>query len=369
MQNRLLIVVLVALAVSIVLALIAHRFVSKDRMWRIYRRSALTLVIFVCLGLGAEIVTRLAYPSVDMGGKDWAFLRQFSDPSVVYQMNRLGYREHEVAEQPAAGVVRIAAVGDSITEGEGVAVKDRMSNMLEARLNSNGDSFEVVNFGIGGNEYPGHIATMKLVLDQVHPDFVLLQWFINDMEGDSKIGRPRIRYLLPSSRLHHFLLTNSVLYKIAQNEWRSLQVKLGLTDSYWTYLNGRFKDENGADYQRAKDELVTLFEMAKEAQVPIAMVLFPEFTPTIGPDYPIGYLMDRARAICLNYSSTCIDLRPLFDGSMALDEIIVSKVSLHPTRRINEMATNVVLEALEPTFQALQKASRKSLQSALHGND
>ncbi len=368
MHNRLLVVSLIALAVAVVLLAVAHCFVAREKMWRFYRRSCLALAVLALLGLAAEIASRIAFPEIDMRGKDWAFLRQFSYAPLDYSNNSRGFREREFADRPADGVVRIVNVGDSITEGDGISIGDRLSEMLQQHLNEKAERFEVINVGHSGHEYPDHIETLKKVLPGMHPDFILLQWFVNDLEGWEKSRRPHYLPLLPSARVRRFMEQNSVLYKVALKEWQDLQVDLGWTDTYWDYMDMRFKDEDGADYRRAQQDLDTILTTIRDAGVPMAMLLYPEFISDLGPNYRLGYLIDRVLATCRRYDLTCIDLRPFFDGSMTMDQIIVSRVNIHPTRHINELATGRVLEVLGPTFEALKPARGRAVTGVSPGD-
>jgi lysophospholipase L1-like esterase len=69
--------------------------------------------------------------------------------------NSAGFRgTREYGPAPAAGVVRVAAVGDSITFGYGVADEQTYPHLLDERL---GPGFEVLNAGV-----PGHDSTRTL---------------------------------------------------------------------------------------------------------------------------------------------------------------------------------------------------------------
>ena len=46
----------------------------------------------------------------------------------------------------------------------------------------------MLNFGTAGANTPEHLATVTKLLQEVHPDFVLLQWYVNDVEDDDAVG-------------------------------------------------------------------------------------------------------------------------------------------------------------------------------------
>src|SRR5438445_129949 len=91
--------------------------------------------------------------------------------------NRLGYRDRELGPKDPDRY-RIAVIGDSFTWGQGVEAEERFSNLIGGVL---GPHYEVLNFGIPGHDMPQHLEVLDQVLP-MHPDFVLLQLYINDFE-------------------------------------------------------------------------------------------------------------------------------------------------------------------------------------------
>lgn len=65
-----------------------------------------------------------------------------------------------------------------------------MTERLEALLRDADLNAEVLNFGRPGSETVDHVETLQDAVLPLQPDFVLLQWFVNDVEGHDKSGRP-----------------------------------------------------------------------------------------------------------------------------------------------------------------------------------
>ena len=105
--------------------------------------------------------------------------------------NRVGSRERCRLSRPrvhrgqAAGVYRIAVVGDSFTYGNGVRQQDRYSDLLQAELPAH---VEVLNFGTPARTRRSTWRPWANCCHAVHPDFVLLQWYVNDVEDDDSAG-------------------------------------------------------------------------------------------------------------------------------------------------------------------------------------
>jgi acyl-CoA thioesterase-1 len=73
----------------------------------------------------------------------------------------------------------IVAVGDSLTEGLGVAEELAYPALLEKKLRSNGYHYRVVNAGVSGETSSGTLARIKWVLT-LKPDIVILVIGAND---------------------------------------------------------------------------------------------------------------------------------------------------------------------------------------------
>ena len=368
MQNRLLIATLVAMAGAVIAHFILKRRINKQKLRQAYRNGAAAVALLAVLLVLAEMATRMIYPEIGAGVQAPAFIRNFSNEPVSRDTNRYGFRERDFDVKPPEGIVRIAVLGESVAAGHGLPVEERLSDLLEDRLNQEGNAFEVLNFGVFGDETIHQQKTLKKVLGSLHPDFILVQWFINDLEGTHKSDRPIYVSLIPSARIRIALEANSVLYAIAYNAWRNLQVSLGFVEHYWDYMADRFGDPNGEASLRAERELEELFRLAKDANVPIGMVLYIKSTARPGPEYPVDFLLDRVLDGCQRYQVTCVDLRPLFDGTLPLETITLSFIDPHPTAIVHEKAISLLIEDFGPVWQGLRpKGPKIPLQSARRG--
>ena len=91
--------------------------------------------------------------------------------STLYHANSRGIRAtREFESYPGAGVVRIAAFGDSFTHGDDVADRDTWAARLESRLTRS----EVLNFGVGGYGTDQALLRYEAEGSAFHPAIVLL---------------------------------------------------------------------------------------------------------------------------------------------------------------------------------------------------
>lgn len=285
----------------------------------------------------ARFVFRDVTSSSDNGGY---FTQRWFRTGAVHQ-NSSGFREREFSAVKPAGTYRIAVVGDSFTWGNGVRQEDRYSNLLQARLPSH---FEVLNFGAAGANTPQHHTLIGHLLSSAHPDFVLLQWYVNDVEDDDSTGRPSFVPLIPIRGMHDWLSINSALYTVANMKWSETQVALGMTAGYTTYLHRRFADPDSHDSQVDRALLVELVALCKRAGVPIGIVLFPDTAGDLRQGYPFGYLHDRVHDVCRAEGLTCLDL--LNDFSLVKDRRLLwaSRLDHHPSALANEIAAVKIFE-------------------------
>ena len=94
------------------------------------------------------------------------------------RINSLGMRDRERSLTPAPGTTRIALLGDSMVAGEQVDLDKTMARVLEAKLQnklgSEGRSYEVLNFGIGGYTLAQEFLLLQTKVWAFHPDIVIL---------------------------------------------------------------------------------------------------------------------------------------------------------------------------------------------------
>lgn len=76
-------------------------------------------------------------------------------------INRWGMRDRDYDLAPPEGTYRVALLGPSFVMGSGVADEEVFDSVLEARLNSSGFSFEVLNFGIPSFSVLQELATLE----------------------------------------------------------------------------------------------------------------------------------------------------------------------------------------------------------------
>lgn len=118
-------------------------------------------------------------------------------------INSKGLRDTERAPRPPAGVVRIAALGDSHVFGLGTELEEGIPRQLEAALRARGPaSVEVINAGVPGYDLPKEVDLLPRVLDDYAPQKVLFFIDGGDLEEvPCAFWKDRVRPLLRYSLL------------------------------------------------------------------------------------------------------------------------------------------------------------------------
>ena len=283
------------------------------------------------------------------------------DPNAAFRYappveNAFGFRERDVGPAKPPGTYRIAVLGDSLTYGVGVpASTDRFTNLLERQLNERrggqGPVYEVLNFGHPGWDTEQEVEALRRVVWQFEPDFVLLQWYINDFENGDYLARPRIQALLPWQALQERLYQGSHLYALMEEQWEVLQEQLGLVKTYPEYMYKRLGDPDGPPSMYAIDQLRAFFAACHEHDTPMAVVLFPHFDPSlIEGRYVYNYLHDRVLAVCRVEGLLCVDLRATFAKVSDYRTLWANRFNPHPSPAAHQMAEERLFEALGETW-------------------
>lgn len=137
--------------------------------------------------LAPKLITNIGYFKMIDNSK---IVYEFIPGAVVdgSPINKQGFKDTDFRKEKAHNLIRIAMLGDSITQGLFVESDRIFSNQLERNLNLKAESlksnfrYEVMNFGVGGYNLEAEVETLKTKVLQYSPDIVLLNFFQNDSE-------------------------------------------------------------------------------------------------------------------------------------------------------------------------------------------
>lgn len=271
------------------------------------------------------------------------FAMRWNNSRVRY--NIWGFREREIT-LGKSNKYRIAIIGDSFTYGQGIEEKERFSNLLEKWLNNKeSNRYEVLNFGKPGAESDSHVTILQNIVLKMNPNFILLQWYINDFESRDKSRRPKMIPLLPSSTLHHLLHKSSALYYLINQQWNILQTTLDLVPSYSEYMFEQFGDPKSPPSRQAVRALKNFVRLCKNQKISLGIVLFPHLMLLGSNDvYPYNYLHERVLRLCDQEKITCTDLRSTLAPYMGGVNLWVNRFDAHPGSLANRLAAEHIME-------------------------
>ena len=249
-------------------------------------------------------------------------------------------------------VRRVAVLGDSIAFGYWVSDEQGFARQLEALLNApsvNRGRIEVLNFGRSGAETADHLKCLHDSVLKISPDFVLLQWYINDVEEPDHTKRPT-GWSLPLPRaLSRLLHKHSALFYLFENQWWAMPTRMGVGESYNDYLRRRFLDGAGPDSQAAYGMLAAFIADTQARGIPVGIVAYPDLGYDPGPNepYALGFLIDRVMETCSKSQITCVDLRPTLITVRPARRLWVNRFDDHPNRMANELAVEAILKQFQ----------------------
>ena len=99
--------------------------------------------------------------------------------TIEYRYNSAGFRDMEHAEAKPPSVARIVVLGDSVSEGYGVAFHDMFADDVQRRL---GSDIEVVNIAMSGLNSPQEVHLLETEGLRYQPDLVVLNFVLNDCD-------------------------------------------------------------------------------------------------------------------------------------------------------------------------------------------
>ena len=320
--------------------------------WRSLVLNGITLLASTAIALGiAELAVRIAFRDITtaMPAGNYFFNRWMDRE---WTGNRWGYRERSFRLEKPIGVRRIAVVGDSLTAGMGVPERKRFTEVMGRILNAGGDRFEVLNFGAPGAEAHHHLLALTGQVLATHPDFVLLQWYVNDFEI-SKAGSPEPAWhSMANTGLHRALFRSSAFYFLLDHGWRWLHFELGWATPYEQYLSGRFADPAGADSRLAMAQLEGFVSHCARAGVPMGIVLFPLLGER-WPAYSLAFLHDRVLGMCSRLGIPCLDLTPAYEPFAGqVEKLWVNRFDHHPSAVAHRLAAERIVSRFAPLFAA-----------------
>lgn len=317
-------------------------------------KNLLASAIAVALSLTlCEVAIRLFYRDITTtyDNRSYFALRWKRDH---LRLNSLGYRDREFQPAKPDGAYRIAALGDSFTFGQGIDEEKRFSNLIAERLKARQPAVEVLNFGRAGDNTTDQLRALNQTVLALRPDFVLLQWYINDVEqalpaqtavatSAAPAPGPSVVNRFKQAMLNHvagYFFVADVLHRV--RAWRG--------QSYERELFARVGDPASPEWRQAETSLREIFRVCREHDVRVGVVLVPDLAP-IRDEYRHAYLHQRVLDVCQQEGEKCVDLLPVFEPYLRdperVDDLWVNQFDTHMSAHANRLAADHLVAAFE----------------------
>lgn len=269
------------------------------------------------------------------------------DNGVLAEVNNLGLRGPDVAEEKPAGTRRVLVLGDSFTFGVGVRDEDTFARRLEVDLNrdaSHGERIEVINAGVQGYNTRDEVLYLEREWLRLAPDLVVIVFYLNDAYEDRtflNMGESLGVYLEP-----YGLGRYSYLVDLVQHEIGARRSQSALEDYY---LQHYFRDaknflarpgEVASDWLKSRNALQHAAELLRERDIPLVLVVFPELHQ-LDASYPFAKVHDLVRGTADELSIPVLDLLDTYRGQVD-HELWVHPTDHHPNAEAHRQAAEAL---------------------------
>jgi lysophospholipase L1-like esterase len=264
--------------------------------------------------------------------------------AIECRYNASGFREREFSALPV-GRTRVALLGDSFTEGQGVKDRDTAARVLERLLQARAPGrFDVLSCGRRGDDFPALLGTLDeclvgepqivvflMVLNDAEqsPEFRARQSFVNDwilLRGREDPG-PRG-------------VLDSRLLSLVSGRLDALRV--GRETTRW--YREMYDEPNRAGWEKTKAALREMDGILGARGRRFVVALWPLLVGLEG-GYPFGAAHDAIRSVCEGARIPFADLRGALAGSRT-EDLWVHPLDHHPNERAQAAVAAALVEPI-----------------------
>jgi lysophospholipase L1-like esterase len=221
--------------------------------------------------LEAALAARVPQRALPFNGERDGIMFTWGQPVHV---NRLGFRERELASPKPAARYRVMVIGDSLTWGVGVAPEARYTERAEALLRRRFPQreIEVLNFGIPGASLVDYRDTLRRFADVVQPDLIVIGFCFNDPQpraqdfsDERQTVERRLSPLFSALAAYERVAPNTAR-RVREALWHAVEV-LGLVPSWFDALERAYRPD-AAEWTAFTAALADIRQLSDDRHLP-----------------------------------------------------------------------------------------------------
>lgn len=246
--------------------------------------------------------------------------------TVRFKTNSQGLRDKEYSIAKPKNTFRVAVLGDSFTMGSGVDIENVFHSIIENRLNteSNGITYEFINFGVSGYDPTHYLATIKYKALEYSPELILFCQSAPFEEFYPRKYFQHIYKIKPKS----YAFFESFFWKMVENIIKSMKVK-----SPPAYIE--------ASIQKTENVFAELKQISKNINIPICVVILQNHHNSFQHAN-----INRLKKLASKYDLYVTDTSEAFKN-MQLSQYVISKIDQHPNAKANKIFARVIYSYLK----------------------
>jgi len=252
---------------------------------------------------------------------------------VDVETNSKGQRDREIPYERTPGVMRVAMIGDSLTQGWGVPFEATFSKRVERLYQAAGTKAEVVNLGVGNWNTVQEVQYFLTKGYQYKPDVVVLNYFVNDAEPTpEKREAPSLLLQYCASCVFIRGRLDTVLRQLTtRQDWAD-------------YYLGLYEGGASKGWLEAKAAMKRLADYCKQNRIKLLIAHLPELHDV--QNYRFGQVTELVRQAAGENNVPFVDLLPNLQFQASAD-LWVTPPDPHPNAFANELIAAGLFSALQ----------------------
>jgi len=260
------------------------------------------------------------------------------------EFSQQGMRDRFYDPMPAAGVSRIALVGDSFAFGAGVPMERTLSRQMERRL---GDAYEVINASAIGVDTRAEAASLPLVTAALNSSRAIVVFIPNDIsltpellarqDYVNDLINVRDRYL-EKHEADAWYTGHSRLLRVI-GSWLDMR-RIGRDTLQW-YRDSYQEEFNGENLERLAADFRSI---AATPNCRVVLVIYPLMEGLEGR-YPLRDVHETVARMARTAGLPTLDLAPVFEGHRTAS-LQVHPADRHPNGKAHAIAAEAIVSWL-----------------------